>query len=121
MTTIIMNIGRVPLQVGVIKQVKGKPVSTSVRVPGRGRTPMPTDCTIDNNWMALYGKNIKLVDSATVQAPAVPVAKTSKSNVAGRMAAQKVIGSPVKPATATPAVTKATPTAPTVSSPAVKT
>jgi hypothetical protein len=118
MPTIIMNIGRVPLQVGIIKQVKGKPVSTSVRVPGRGRSPMPTDCVIDTNWMALNGKNIKLVDSSTVQAPVKAVAKTSMSNVAGRMAAQKAIGSPAKPTTVAPVTAKATPTAPTVSSPA---
>jgi|SRR5882672_4115340 len=110
MTTIIMNIGRVPLQVGVIKQVGGKPVSTSVRVPGRGRTPMPTNSTIDTNWMALYGKNIKLVDSSTVQAPVKAPAKTSKSNVAVRMAAQK--------STVAPTVAKVTTTAPTVATPA---
>lgn len=117
MTTIIMNIGRVPLQVGIIKQVKGKPVNTSVRVPGRGRTPMPTDCVIDTNWMALYGKNIKLVDSTTVQAPVKAVAKTSSSKVAARMAAAKAIGA--KPTTVAPVTAvKVTPTAPTVATPA---
>jgi hypothetical protein len=114
MTTIIMNTGRVPLQVGLIKTVNGKPVSTSVRIPGRGRTPMPTACVIDNNWMAIYGKNVKLADSSTIQAVVKPVAKTSSSKVKERMSAQKAIGTPAKAAPVTPAVTKATPTAPTV-------
>ena len=98
----IMNIGRVPLQVGLINTTTG--ARTTTRIMGRGRGNPKEGFVVDPNWMALNGKNIKVVD-ATPVVPKAPVAvKTSSSNVGARTAAK------------TPAVAKtpATPTAPTV-------
>jgi hypothetical protein len=81
----IMNIGRVPLQVGLINPTTG--AKTSTRIMGRGRGTPPAGFVVDPNWMALYGKNIKVVDITPV-VPATPVvAKTTSSNVGALRAA----------------------------------
>jgi hypothetical protein len=131
--TIIMNTGRVPKQVGVINTKTGKKATT--RVMGRSRGTPATGWEVDPNWMAINGKNIKLVDDSTVTKVVKPIhGKTNSSKVKARMsesaAAAKASAailakSPPKavvaPAvTAAPAVAQVTPvvakanTAPTV-------
>jgi hypothetical protein len=97
MATLIKNIGRVPLQVGLIETKTGK--ATSSRVMGRGNGKVPEGHIIDPNWMALNGKNIKTFDTATLVKPVVAKPKTMSSKK-------------VKPAA--PAQTIAANTAPTV-------
>jgi hypothetical protein len=83
--TIIMNTGRVPKQVGVINTTTGKKATT--RVMGRSRGSPSAGWEVDPNWMALYGKNIKLVDDSTVAKVTKPIhGKTNSSRVAVRMA-----------------------------------
>lgn len=127
--TIIMNTGRVPLQVGVVNTSTG--AKSTIRVMGRGRGTPSTGWTVDTNWMAIYGKNIKLVDTSTVVTTPKPVhgktnssrvkERTAESATAAQVSADTIAKSPpVVPVTApaaTPVVssTKVTPTvAPTV-------
>jgi hypothetical protein len=98
--TIIMNTGRVPLQVGVIQIKTGK--KGTMRVMGRGRHPLMAGYKLDPNWLALYGKNIKIRENT-------PVAKTASSPAVTQPVVEKI----VTPVVTTPAKT-VTP-APTVS------
>jgi hypothetical protein len=114
--TIIMNTGRVPQQVGVINIKTGQ--KASVRVMGRGRGVPAAGYTVDPNWMALNGKNIKLVE-ATPHTTGVVHGKTKSSNLKTRMAA--IAGTngtsgtkPVEPAHLSAAVEPKATTAPTV-------
>ena len=80
MTTTIMNVGRVPLHVGIIQISTGK--KGSVRVMGRGRGTLNPGYKIDPNWMALKGKNIRIVNSTPIVAtktvtPTVTTATTA--------------------------------------------
>jgi len=79
MTTTIMNVGRVPLHVGIIQISTGK--KGSVRVMGRGRGTLNPGYKIDPNWMALNGKNIRVTNSTPIVAtktvaPTVTTANT---------------------------------------------
>jgi hypothetical protein len=79
MATLVMNTGRVPRQVGVILP-NGKKATT--RIMGRGRGTLAPGVTIDKNWMALNGKNIRVVEqqnvaqASTTVTPVVPVVAT---------------------------------------------
>ena len=99
MATLIMNIGRVPLQVGLIETATGK--KTSTRVMGRGRGEVPAGYTIDPNWMALNGKNIKLVDTKTIIAAKPVAVKTMSSNKGKLLAAAKAATTAKAPAVTT--------------------
>ncbi len=57
MATTVKNVGRIPLQVGIIL-ANGK--KTSIRVMQRSPKPvgLPEGSRIDENWFALNGKNI---------------------------------------------------------------
>ena len=92
--TIIMNTGRVPLQVGVIQIKTGK--KGSMRVMGRGRHPLMAGYKLDPNWLALYGKNIKIREDT-------PVAKTASTNTP--VVTQPVVEKIVTPVVTTPAKT----------------
>jgi hypothetical protein len=72
--TMIMNTGRVPLQVGVVQTSTGK--KGSMRIMGRGRHTLMDGYTLDPNWMALFGKSIKVVSNTTVTKPNVTPAVT---------------------------------------------
>jgi hypothetical protein len=72
--TMIMNTGRVPLQVGIVQTSTGK--KGSMRVMGRGRHALMAGYTLDPNWMALFGKSIKVVESTTVKPAVNQVAPT---------------------------------------------
>src|SRR5271163_2087424 len=93
--TIIMNTGRVPLQVGVIQIKTGK--KGSMRVMGRGRHPLMAGYKLDPNWLALYGKNIKIREDT-------PVAKTA-SSANTPVVTQPVVEKIVTPVVTTPAKT----------------
>jgi len=84
----IMNIGRVPLQVGLINTETGE--RTTTRVMGRGRGNPKAGFTVDPNWMALYGKNIKVVETTPVVKVTPVAVKTSSSNVRARTEAAAV-------------------------------
>lgn len=76
--TVIMNTGRVPLQVGVIQTSTG--TKGSMRVMGRGRHVLMEGYTVDPNWIALYGKTVKIVEDKPVVSP-TPVVTTSTPGV----------------------------------------
>jgi len=80
MATLLINTGRVPQQVGVILP-NGKKSTT--RIMGRSRGTLAPGVTVDPNWIALYGKSIKVVEQqpvisvAPVSVPAVATATTA--------------------------------------------
>lgn len=59
MATTVKNVGRIPLQVGIIL-ANGK--KTSIRIMQRSPKPvgLPVGSRIDENWLALNGKNIRV-------------------------------------------------------------
>src|SRR5271168_4373478 len=124
MATIIMNTGRVPLQVGLIKISTGAKITT--RVMGRGRGTIAADYKIDPTWMALYGKQIKLIENSTL-GPQVKAAsaKTNSSKpkpkvgkaaqtVQATVVAKSPTVTPTAAPTVTPVVASKTNPAPTV-------
>lgn len=79
--TIIMNTGRVPLQVGIIQISTG--AKGSMRIMGRGRHSLMDGYKLDPNWMALYGRNIKVVEDKPIVAPVVaPTVKVTTTPAA---------------------------------------
>jgi len=88
--TMIMNTGRVPLQVGIVQTSTGK--KGSMRIMGRGRHTLMDGYTLDPNWMALFGKSIKVVSNTPVTNPAVtpaPVITTKTTTPAPTVATNK--------------------------------
>jgi hypothetical protein len=115
--TIIMNIGRVPLQVGVVNTTTG--AKSTIRVMGRSRGSPTVGWEVDPNWMAIHGKDVKLVDDTAVVATVKPIhGKTNSSKVKERSAASAVAAqaSATLIAKTPPVVPKVAPatTAPTV-------
>lgn len=106
MATTVKNVGRIPVQVGIIL-ANGK--KTSIRVMQRSPKPvgLPVGARIDENWLALNGKNI-LVKTTEV-AKSTPVSAPAAGPVEAPVATaiQSGTGEPVVIKSPEPAVAKA--------------
>lgn len=103
MATLVMNTGRVPLQVGLILDDGTK---TDTRIMARGRAHIEPGSRVDPNWLAQYGTAIRVIEEkppidTTAETPATPAvaAPTTPAPVASTAQPE------VKPAAATVPVT----------------
>lgn len=80
MATKVINTGRVPLQVGIIMADGTK---TSMRVMSRGRPDLAPGAKVDPNWLALHGRDVRVVEEKSIEvaAKAVEIDNTNTASV----------------------------------------
>lgn len=93
-TPLVVNTGRVPKQVGLIRESDGK--KTTMRVMHRSKAHIAPGFKIDGNWLALNGKGI------TVRMPQTTNTITSTTSTAE---ATVTTASPTTPAQTVPKAT----------------
>jgi hypothetical protein len=82
MATLVINVSRVPQQVGLILSNGEKSYS---RVMARSRAQLQDGATVDPHWLAMNPGVVKITE---VQQPAVAQAKTNASKPAVSVATQ---------------------------------
>jgi hypothetical protein len=91
MAILVINTGRVPLQVGIILKNGTK---TTSRIMHRSRANLAEGSKVDPNWLALYGKAVKVVE---VKKPIAVAAVVSSNTEAQEQTSAPTEQTPVEP------------------------
>lgn len=96
MATLVINVSRVPQQVGLILSNGKKSYS---RVMARSRAQIEPGATVDPHWLAMNPGVVKVTEA---QKPAVPQAKTNASKKAVSVATVQTAATPTNTAETVP-------------------